>query len=72
MTTVNQELQVRNTELDTAREFAQATIDTVRGALVVLGPDLRVIKANHSFYRTFRLSPQEVEHRFIYELGDGR
>jgi two-component system CheB/CheR fusion protein len=72
LTTVNQELQVRNTELENAREFAQATIDTVRGALVVLGPDLRVLKANQSFYRTFRLSPQEVEHRFIYEVGDGR
>ena len=71
LTTVNQELQVRNTELENAREFAQATIDTVRGSLVVLGPDLRVLKANQSFYRTFRLSPAEVEHRFIYELGDG-
>lgn len=72
LTTVNQELQVRNTELETAREFAQATVDTVRGPLVVLGPDLRVIKANQSFYRAFRLSPPEVEHRFIYEVGDGR
>jgi signal transduction histidine kinase len=72
LTTVNQELQVRNTELENAREFAQATIDTVRGSLVVLGPDLRVLKANQSFYRTFQLSPAEVEHRFIYELEDGR
>lgn len=72
LTTLNQELQVRNTELEAAREFAQATIDTVRGALVVLGPDLRVIKANQSFFRIFRLSPQDVEHRFIYEVGDGR
>ncbi len=72
LTTVNEELQVRNTELDTSREFAQATIDTVRGALVVLGPDLRVIKANNSFYQTFRLSAQEVERRFIYEVGEGR
>jgi two-component system CheB/CheR fusion protein len=71
LTTVNQELQVRNTELENAREFAQATIDTVRGALVVLGPDLRVLTANQSFYRTFRLSAAEVERRFIYELGDG-
>lgn len=72
LTTVNQELQVRNSELETSREFAQATIDTVRGALVVLGPDLRIIKANQTFYRFFRLSPQDVEHRFIYEIGDGR
>ena len=71
MTTVNQELQIRNTEVEDAREFAQATIDTVRGSLIVLGPQLRVLKANRSFYRTFRLSPAEVEHHFIYELGDG-
>jgi two-component system CheB/CheR fusion protein len=72
LTTVNQELQVRNAELEISREFAQATLDTVRGALIVLGPDLRVVKANQSFYRTFRLTPHEVEHRFIYEVGDGR
>jgi len=71
LTTVNQELQVRNTELENARDFAQATIDTVRGSLVVLGPDLRVLKANQSFYRTLQMSPADVEHRFIYELGDG-
>ncbi|MBI3472741.1 MAG: response regulator, partial [Candidatus Solibacter usitatus] len=72
LTTVNQELQVRNSELDRAYEFAQATIDTVRGSLLVLGPDLRVLKANQSFYRTFHVSPSEVGRRFIYELGDGR
>ncbi len=71
LTAVNQELQVRNTELESAREFAQATIDTVRSALLVLGPNLRVLKANHSFYRTFGVSAAEVEQRFIYELGGG-
>jgi len=71
LTTLNQELRVRNTEVENAREFAQATIDTVRGSLVVLGPDLRVLQANRSFYRTFRLSPAETEHRFVYELGSG-
>lgn len=72
LTTVNQELLVRNTELDSAREFAQATVDTVRGSLLVLGPDLRVLKANNSFCRAFQMSPAEIEHHFIYEVGDGR
>jgi len=71
LTTVNQELQVRNTEVESSREFAQATIDTVRGSLIVLGPDLRVLRANRTFFRTFQLSPEEVEHRFIYDLGGG-
>jgi two-component system CheB/CheR fusion protein len=72
LTTVNQELQVRNTELERAREFAQATIDTVRGSLLVLGPDLRVIGANKSFYRAFRTTPEEVERHFVYDLEGGR
>ncbi len=72
LTTVNEELQVRSAEAENAREFAQATIDTVRGSLLVLGPDLRVIRANRSFYRAFRLSPEDVERHFIYELGGGR
>lgn len=71
LTTLNQELRVRNTELENTREFADATIDTVRGALLVLGPDLRVLRANKSFYRMFRLSPPEVEQYFIYELSGG-
>lgn len=71
LNTLNQELHVRNTELGNSQEFAQATIDTVRGALVVLGADLRVLKANQYFYQTFGLSPEEVEHHFIYEVGHG-
>jgi nitrogen-specific signal transduction histidine kinase len=72
LTTLNQELQVRNAELSDAREFAQATLDTARGSLVVLGSDLRVIKANQSFYRLLGASPEAVDHRFLYELGEGQ
>jgi two-component system CheB/CheR fusion protein len=71
LTTINQELQTRNGELDIARVFAEATIDTVRGPLLVLGPDLRVVRANQAFCRTFRTSSEEVEHRFVYELDGG-
>ena len=69
--TVNQELQIRNTELENTREFAQATIDTVHNGLLVLGQDLRVLKANKSLFRMFRLSAEEVEHHSIFELADG-
>ena len=72
LTTVNQELQVRNVELDSAREFAQATVDTVREALVVLGPDLRVVKANRAFCKAFGLGEEEFSKRFIYEVSGGR
>jgi|GEM_PF-3181619 len=57
-------------EIEEARAFAQAVVDTVREPLLVLDADLRVVAANRSFYRTFRVSPQETEGRPVYELGD--
>jgi len=58
--------------LSDAREFAQATLDTARGSLVVLGPDLRVIKANKSFYRLLGAAPEAVDNRFLYDLWEGQ
>ena len=49
--------------------YAEGIIDTVREPLIVLGADLRVMSANRSFYKTFRLSKKETEGRLIYELG---
>ena len=72
LTALNHELQLRNAELSDAREFAQATLDTARGSLVVLGPDLRVIKANKSFYRLLGAAPEAVDNRFLYDLWEGQ
>ena len=52
-------------------DYAEALVDTVRDALLVLGNDLRVITANHSFYETFQVTAVETENRLIYELGNG-
>jgi len=53
-----------------AKDAAQAVIETVRHPLLVLDSDLRVKKANASFYRTFQVSPQETEGRDLYSLGN--
>ncbi len=45
-------------------------MDSIRESLVVLDSDLKVVKANHSFYRTFNVSPDETEGTVIYELGN--
>ncbi|HSR12765.1 MAG TPA: sigma 54-interacting transcriptional regulator, partial [Thermodesulfobacteriota bacterium] len=52
------------------QEYAQRIVETIREPLLVLSPELRVISANHSFYRTFRATPEETEGRFVYDLGD--
>jgi len=57
-------------EIQSAREYAEAIVDTVREPLLVLDPHLRVVTANRSFYRTFRVNPEETEGRLIYELGN--
>jgi diguanylate cyclase (GGDEF)-like protein/PAS domain S-box-containing protein len=56
--------------LQEAFEFSDAIIATVREPLVVLDRELRVITANHSFYRTFQVNPEETENCLIYDLGD--
>src|ERR1700680_178577 len=59
------------TEIEEARAFAQAIIDTVRDPIWVLTQDRRVIPASRSFYRTFKVGPEDTEGRLLYELGDG-
>src|SRR5687768_16406110 len=49
---------------------ADDIVDTVREPLLVLDADLRVRRANRSFYQTFHVSPEETEGRLVYELGN--
>ncbi len=57
-------------EAEEARRYAQAIVETLREPLLVLDRDLRVVSANQSFYDFFKVFPQEIEKRRIYELGD--
>ena len=52
--------------------LAQTILDTLREPILVLDDALRVKIANRSFYRTFRVKPEETENKLIYELGDGQ
>jgi len=58
--------------LKDALAYAEGVVETMREPLVVLGSDLRVRSANRSFYRTFRVSPEETEDKLIYHLGNGQ
>jgi PAS domain S-box-containing protein len=49
---------------------ADDIVDTVREPLLILDVDLRVRRVNRSFYRTFRVSPEDTEGRLVYELGN--
>jgi signal transduction histidine kinase/ActR/RegA family two-component response regulator len=55
-----------------AKSLAEPIIDTVREPLLVLDKDLRVGQANASFYRHFRVKPEETVGQKVYDLGDGQ
>jgi two-component system CheB/CheR fusion protein len=55
-----------------AREYAESIVATVREPLLVLDADLCVQTASPSFYRTFQVTREETENRFLYDLGDGQ
>ncbi|WP_052049493.1 chemotaxis protein CheB [Leptolyngbya sp. KIOST-1] len=59
-------------QLRQARDYADAIVQTVREALVVLDQDLRVVTANRQFYQTFQVSPGDTEGQLIFELGNGQ
>jgi formate hydrogenlyase transcriptional activator len=53
-----------------AQTYTESIVETIREPLLVLTPDLKVISANRSYYKTFHLTPAETEGRFLYSLGD--
>jgi len=57
-------------KLQVFMEIFDNILGSVREPLVVLDPDLKVVKANHSFYRTFKVKLEETEGVLIYDLGN--
>jgi len=54
-----------------ARGLAASIVETIREPLLVLDDQLRVVSANRSFYRTFHVTPREVEQQLLYHLCSG-
>jgi two-component system CheB/CheR fusion protein len=55
-----------------ARDYATATVDTIREPLLVLNEDLGVRSANRSFYEFFHIGPADVEGRSVYQIAGGQ
>jgi two-component system, chemotaxis family, CheB/CheR fusion protein len=54
-----------------AADFANALLETVRSASLLLDGSLRIKRAAPAFYRLFRTIPEKIEGRLFYEMGDG-
>jgi two-component system CheB/CheR fusion protein len=71
LTTINDELQNRNKDLKEAVEFSELIIETIREPLIVLNNDLRIRSANKAFYQNFRLSSDDTDGYYLYEIQNG-
>jgi PAS domain S-box-containing protein len=62
---------MKKTETD-ALEYADSIINTIREPLIALDQDLKVITANRSFYKVFKVKPEETIGKLIYNLGNNQ
>jgi PAS domain-containing protein len=56
--------------IQSALEYFENIVETVREPLLVLCNNLKILSANSSFYSTFNVEPAETIGRFIYDLGN--
>ena len=58
-------------QLDDARRFAEAIVQTVREPLLVLDGNLCVVSANHAFYHSFGVSAGDTTTHSLFEFAGG-
>lgn len=59
-------------QLQAARDYAEAIVETMGEPLLVLDSNLRVLTANQSFYNAFQVIPAETLSQSVFELGNGQ
>ena len=69
ITIVNTELLDRNEQLNNARRYNEEIFNTIHDPLLILDGELKILRATDGFYRLFRLREDEVESKYIYDLG---
>ncbi len=66
----NSELKSLESMMKIDFEFSKNVFETIREPLLILNGNLKVISANRSFYKIFRVTPDETIGQFIYDLGN--
>lgn len=52
--------------------YSTSILETIRDPFVILNKNLKVVSANHRFYKTFKVEEKETKNKLIYELGDNQ
>jgi PAS domain S-box-containing protein len=53
-----------------SQEYSESIINTIREPLIALDQDLRVVFVSRSFYKVFKVKPEETIGQLIYDLGN--
>ena len=72
MKTAYEMISKLNLDIKTARDYSDNIIDTVRDSLLILDKDLKVLSANHSFYKMFNTVSGNTVGNYIYEIGGNK
>jgi hypothetical protein len=52
--------------------FTKTFSDLAREPFLILNSDLKVVGANASFYRDFRVTKETIDNKLVYNLGNGQ
>lgn len=55
-----------------ALEMADSIVQTVRGPLMVLDSEMKVLSANKSFYQTFKVNSEDTLGKNLFQIGGGQ
>lgn len=70
ITGVNTQLNDRNEQLNNSKKYIEEIFNTIHDPLVILNKELRVIRATDGFYQMFKVTEEETESNFLYDLGN--
>jgi two-component system, chemotaxis family, CheB/CheR fusion protein len=66
------EVKHRTQEIQSARDYAKAIVETMVEPLIILNSKLQIVTANRAFYQMFEVVPIEVEGQPLHEIGNGQ
>ena len=53
-----------------ASKYAKCIFETIHESLLVLDAEFRVVTANQSFYKMFKVTPEDTEGKLLFKLGN--
>ena len=69
---LNEHYREMEEKMNEAQAYAENVVETVREPLIIMDGNLKIVSANKSFYKTFKVHIKETKGQFIYDLGNGQ